>query len=151
MVGVLGSKAGEDDATVVGFAIAISVLEENDLGGVCDIGSAIGREDGGGNVEVIGKNGAFVGDAVTIRVFQNEDLVVLLGSGDDVGIHSARDEPEAALGIKVHLDRLRDHGVGSHQLDLHAIRKVEGGGLFVRIGVGDVFKAALAESGKGRE
>ena len=151
VVGILGSKAREDDAAMVRFAVARGVFEEDDLGGVGDVSTAIGGKDCSGDVKVVGKDSGLVGFAIVVGVLEDEDAVVFFGPRDDVGIHSAGDEPEAALRVEVHLHWLCDHGIGSEELDLHPFGEVEGGFLLYRIRIRDVFEPALGENDARRE
>ena len=111
VVGVLSPKAGKDDPALISFPITISIFQEDDLGGVRDIGSTIRWEDRGRNVQVVGKDSSLVGNTITVRVLQNEDLVVFFSAWNDVRIHPTGDEPETASRIEVHLHRLRNHGI----------------------------------------
>ena len=148
MVGVLGAKAGENRAAFVGNEVAVGVLKKEDLGGIGNIGPAVPWDDTGGDMKVVCEDGALVGNAIAVGIFEDENFVIFFCAGNNVGIHSAGDQPKTTLGIPVHLDRLGDHGIGGEEIDLHAFRQIETCNLFGNIRVRNVGEAVL---GRGDE
>ena len=61
---------------LVGLAVAVGVLEVEQLGAVGDVGAAVARLDAGGDQQAVGEDGGLVGLAVAVGVFEDEDLVV---------------------------------------------------------------------------
>src|SRR5207244_8499196 len=54
VVGVLGAKAGKDNALLIRFAVAIGVLEMKQLRALANIRAAIARHDRCGNEQAVG-------------------------------------------------------------------------------------------------
>ncbi len=116
VVRVLGAESAEDDALLVGLAVAIGVLEVEQLGGLADVAGpvALGREhgrDAGGDEQAVGKDGALLGLAVVVGVFEDEDFVERVLPGRDLRIHRAARDPQAALRVPVHLRGFREERV----------------------------------------
>src|SRR5207247_5910790 len=93
VVRVLGAKTGKNDALLVRFAIAVCVLEIQQLMAGGDVTTLIAvGQDAGGNEQAVGEHGGFVGFAVAIGVFEHNDgiggglarldLRIHLGTGD---------------------------------------------------------------------
>ena len=137
VVGILGAEAREHDAGLVGLAVAVGVLEVEQLGAVGDVRTAVARLDAGGDQQAAGEDRGLVGPAVAVAVLDDEDLVV----GDlprlDLRIDLRAGDPEPAGGVEVHLDRLGDDRVGREQVDLEAVGHDERLALDLRVGIGD--------------
>ena len=134
---VLGAEAREDDARLVGLAVAVGVLEVQQLGAVGDVGAAVARLDAGRDQQAVGEDGGLVGPAVAVAVFEDQDLVVGDLARLDLRIDLGAGDPEPARGVEVHLDRLGDQRVGREQVDLEAVGDDERLALDLRVGIGD--------------
>ena len=55
----------------VGLAVAVGVLEVEQLGAVGDVGPAVARLDAGGDQQAVGEDGGLVGLAVAVGVFED--------------------------------------------------------------------------------
>ena len=60
----------------VGLAVAVGVVEVEQLGAVGDVGAAVAGLDPGGDQQPVGEDGGLVGLAVAVGVFEDHDLVV---------------------------------------------------------------------------
>ena len=92
------------------------------------------EDEGEGDVEVIGPGGAFVGFAVLVGVFENDDFIARFLAGIDVGISDRGGDPEAAVLVPTHRDGAGHFGevfFGGEAVDLEAGIDFEGR-LFVR-------------------
>ena len=98
-------------------------LRWTQLGAVGDVGAAVARLDAGGDQQAVGEDGRLVGLAVAVGVFEDDDLVVGLLARLDLRIDLAARDPEPALRVEVHLDRLGQQRVGGEQVDLEARRR----------------------------
>ena len=68
---VLGAEAGEDDARLVGLAVAVGVAEVEQLGAVGDVRAAVARLDAGRDQQAVGEDGRLVGLAVAVGVLED--------------------------------------------------------------------------------
>ena len=57
---VVAAEAGDDDFSLVGLAVAVGVLEEEDVGRVGDPDAAVADGDAGGDVQAVGEDGDLV-------------------------------------------------------------------------------------------
>ena len=147
VVGVFRAKAGEHDPPRVGLSVTIGVGEVEKLRAVGDVDAAVAGLHGGGHQEAVGKDGAGVGPPVTVAIFEDRDRVVGDLTRPDLGIHARRRDPQPALGIEVHLQRLRDQRIGSEQIHLIAVGHLHRRQFRRGVGRGDVFEAALGQRG----
>ena len=69
-----GVEPGDPHLAMVGFSIAIGVLEEQEVGGCCHEKSVTEREDTVGKGESGGENRATVHGAVMVGVFEEHDV-----------------------------------------------------------------------------
>ena len=137
VVRVLGAEAGEDDAAHVGLAVAVGVLQVQQLGALRDIHAAVAGREAGGDEHVLGEDGGFVGFARALGVFEDDDFVVRGLAGFDLRIDLAAGDPEAALRVEVDLDGLGEVRVLSPERDFETFRHGElGRGLRCVLGGG---------------
>src|SRR2546427_2238956 len=73
---VARAKAAQHDASLVGFVVAIGVLQMQQLGALANVRSAISQFDAGGNHQTVGEDSRFVATPVAIGVFEDEQLVI---------------------------------------------------------------------------
>ena len=109
-------KAGEKDLTRVDLGIklqvAIHIRVDDEVGRVRDDDDVIENGDTEGTFEAgfTNKNVAGVGLAVAIGVFQNADAVALAGTAGVTAVVDALGDPNAALGVHVHVRGVEKHG-----------------------------------------
>ena len=118
VVGVLGAEAAEDDAALIGLAVAIGIAEVEELGALRDVDAAVAGRDAGGNEETVGEDGGFVGAAGAGGVFEDDDLVGGGRAGLDLRINFGAGDPEAAGWVEVHVDRFIEQGIFGPERDL---------------------------------
>lgn len=127
LVGVGRAESGEDDGALISFAIAIGVLQVDELGGFRDVDSPIAKLESHGDEEAFGEAVELVSAAVAIGVFANEDVVTRTKAGCDVRIGGNADDPEPAAVVPAHLYGLHDAiGFAGEEVDLEAIGNFEG-------------------------
>lgn len=130
-----------------------------------DVDSAVGKGEGGGDVESVGKDGDLVTASIAIGVLENFDFVVADALGFDfVGIVDCFGGPEASFFIPCEADGIDDLGFGGEELELpadgglgvfEAIGRSEGVLILERLGaffvVGDVIAGLVGERRAGVE
>src|SRR5205814_8714948 len=95
------------DMLFVRLAIAIGVLEIKQLVAGGDVTSAVAvGQNADGNEQTVGEHGGFVGLAVAVGVFEHDDRIGGGLAGFDLRIDFRTGDPEPALGVPVHLNRL---------------------------------------------
>ena len=119
-MGVLGAEAGEDDAFFVGLAIAVGVGEVQQLSTLGDIRAAVAGLDAGGDKEAVGEHGCFVRDAIAGGILEHDNFIIGGLAGFYLRINRRGGHPQAALGIKIHLDGLCEAGIFGKELNLDA-------------------------------
>jgi hypothetical protein len=120
-VTIFEAEAGEEDFGFVGAVIAVGILEEEEVRGLADVGSAVPEEDAGGEVESIGPDVDFIGLAIVVGIFEDFDAVArLLAVGCAHGVFVEFDDPESAAFVPGHGDGVGDHGFGGEEADFEA-------------------------------
>jgi hypothetical protein len=120
-VTVLETESGHDGLTVVGAAIVGCVLEEQEVGGLTDVGTAVTQEQAGGEVKSIGPDVDCVGVAVAVGVFEDFDSIAGCGVGRCAhGVFVEFEDPEAAAFVPVHGDGVDDGGFSGEEPDFEA-------------------------------
>jgi hypothetical protein len=117
MLRVRHRKARDQHLAVIGLAVAVSILEIEDVGSGCDDDAAPPAHDAGRQHQPIGEHGALVGTSVAVCVF--EQLHASRGSGVHGIARHLQNEPAAVL-VDVHGDRRLDVRLGRHQIDAEA-------------------------------
>jgi hypothetical protein len=76
LVRVLAAKTGQHDTPRVGFVVAIGIAEVDQMrpAGRCRCRHRR-AEDGGGEIEALDEDGALVGLAVVVGVFEDDDAI----------------------------------------------------------------------------
>ncbi len=120
-MGVGATEAGDDDLAGVGPVVAVSVLQEENVGGIGDPDPAVTDGDGRGNVQPLGKHGHFVGSAIAIGVFEDFDAIASL-TGGPAGVLEAFADPDAAPFVEAHRNRIDQIGLVGDEFDLKALR-----------------------------
>ena len=80
------SKAAQQDAALVGSAIAVGILKEQELSVLSDIKTAFTPLQPSGDVETVGKNMRLVRPAVMVGIFEADNLVVRQVAREDMWI-----------------------------------------------------------------
>ena len=82
LVRVLATETGEHHAPGVRFVVAIGIAEMDQMRLLADVDAVIAAKDGGGEIEALDEDGALVGSAVVVGVFEDDDAVAgkVLGS-----------------------------------------------------------------------
>ena len=128
-------EAGVEDFFLVGFAVAVGVTEEEDVGGGGDDDAVAPGDEAVGKVQAFGKEGAVVVGAVGVAVFEDSDAAAAgAGVAEAERVVGHFDDPEAALGVPVEGDGVEDEGFGSDDLGFETGREAEG---FEGIGGGE--------------
>ena len=144
---VLGAEARKDHPLVVSLAITISIRQVQQLRTGPDIGPAVTDLDSGRNQQTIREHSRLVSHAISVGVFQHEDLVVGRGTRGDLRIDLAAGNPQTPLSVEVHVNRLGDQRITREEVNLKPLRKNERGAFEFRIGVRDFLQFTLSERG----
>ena len=123
VVRVGGVHAGEQAFLPVGLAVAVGVADVPDVGGLDEDHAVLVELEAGRAVEAV-EEGRGLEDLAGLRVeIQDDELVEDLGRRGGLRVGRPAGDPEAALGVEVHLhrvDELGDRGLVGDELDLHA-------------------------------
>ena len=122
VVRVLATEAGEDNFTMVHFAVAIGISEMGEVWffGAEDAAVTI-KDEGEGDVKVIGPSGTFVGFAILIGVLKNDNFIARLLAGINMRVGDGGGDPKTAVFVPAHLDRAGHLGeifLGGKAIDL---------------------------------
>jgi hypothetical protein len=121
---VLPAEAGEDGLAHVGLAVAVGVLEVEDVGGGPDEHAAVVAEDGRGPGELVGVDGALVEPPVAVGVFEQADGAEVLGGL--FGVVDHLDDEHPAVLVEVDRDGAVDERLGRDLFDVEAGEGFEG-------------------------
>ncbi len=116
LVGVEPAEAGDDDLAGVGPAVAVGVLEEEDVGRVGHPDPPAPDCDSRWDVQAVGEDGELVGPAVAVGVFEDLDPVAARPCGL-AGVLQALGDPGPPPLVEGHRHRVDDLGLARHQLD----------------------------------
>jgi hypothetical protein len=75
LVRVLAAETGEHDAPGVRFVVAVGIAEVDEVRLLADVDAVIAADDGAGEIEALDEDGALVGLAVVVGVFEDDDAV----------------------------------------------------------------------------
>ena len=115
-VGIVSAPAGEEDFGLVGFQIAIGVLQEEQIRRVTDPDPAVSDVDPRRDVEPLGKDRDLIDLAVLIGVFQDLDPVAAR-PGLAARVFKAFRHPEPTLLVDAHGDGIHDLWLAGDDLD----------------------------------
>ena len=138
---VVAAEAGDDDLALVGLAVAVGVLQEEDVGRVGDPDAAVADGDARGDVQPVGEDRELVAlpsPSVSSRTLTRSRP----GPGDAAGIFQALGDPDPAALVEGHRDRVDDVGLAGDELDREAWRDGHRPRGFVR-GAGGVRRPVL--------
>ena len=150
-MGVEGAPAGVEGLDLVGAAVAVGVADPQDVRGLSHDHAVLPEHQRCGQFEAVGKEGALVGHAIAIGVFQDGDAIERLAGflaahregsrvlgAVPVGLEvilvhvaTARvlgclDHPQAALLVPVHGHDLLGHVLVGREGDLELRMRLEG-------------------------
>ena len=148
VVGVFGTEPAQHNPRLIGFAVAVGILEMQQFGAVRHIDPAIPRFDPGGNQQSFGKDRGFVRDSIAVGIFQNQNLIRRLLSRCNLRINLGSGNPEPALGIKIHLNRLMNPRICREQVDFEPFRQHKRFPFFFGIRNRNLFQFPLGECGR---
>ena len=125
---VLGAESAQHHAPLIRDAVAVGVLEVQQLGALPDVAAAVARLDAGGNQQAVGEHGGLVRDAVAVGVFEDEDFVVLRLARLDLRIDGRTGDPEPPARVPIHGDGLGEQRVLGPERDFEiGVGELEGG------------------------
>src|SRR3989454_7835840 len=101
---VARAKTAQDDATLVGFVVAVGVLQMQQLGALANVRAAVPQFDSGGDHQTVREDSRFVAAPVAIGVFEDEHLVVWHLTGFNLRIDRAADDPQPPARVEAHLN-----------------------------------------------
>ena len=110
MVTIFAPKAVQKNGLLICLIVAIGIMEENKVRLLRKVNSVLAELEAEWEVKIISKDGAFVGFAVLISVFENKNLVVGFDSWKRVRIGGHGRDPETSGSIKVDRDRVTKLG-----------------------------------------
>src|SRR5258705_456596 len=106
MMRIAGAEAAQDNTLVIGVKVSVGVSQVQQLRTATDIKAAIPMFKAGWDEQAIRENGGFIGAATSSCILKDNNLVIRLLSWLQLGINRAARDPEAALRVETHLDRL---------------------------------------------
>jgi hypothetical protein len=125
-VTILETEAGHDGLTVVSAVIVGSILEEQEVGGLTDVSTAVAQEQAGGEVEAVGPDVDCVGVAIAVGIFEDLDAIAGCGAwGGAHGIFVEFEDPEAAAIVPIHGDGVGDGGFSGEEPDFESLRELK--------------------------
>ncbi len=133
LVRVANAEAGEKDASLVGAAVAVRVAQMDEAVEVAHIRAARAGLHALHHGESFGEAGAFISDAIVVRVLQHEDEVGGLHTRQRVRVSGGAGHPEAAFFIPGKLHRLHHSlRLGGEKAHLIPLGHREAGELLLR-------------------
>ena len=129
MVRIGRIKAVHDQLARVGAIVAVGILQEHQVRHLRQVNASVSQLDADGQMQPVGKRRAAVGLAVVVGVFEDQDLVVGLGARQVHGVRRHGSDPEPALGVEGHRDRVFQVGkldLRREQVDRVALGQREG-------------------------
>ena len=109
VMGIGGVDSLEEDDADIGDVIAVGVFEEEDIGLGGDDDAPVPEFEAEGVLD-FREFGGFVGDAVLIGIGKDEEAIVHGFEGFPFGVSVPASGPEAAFGIDLELDGVRQVG-----------------------------------------
>ena len=136
------AEAGEHDLPEVGDAVAIPILQVDEIRLETDVDAAVVGDHGRGIAQLVREDAALVEAAVAVDVFQQADAADALVEhqvGARLGLIPAHfDDVEPAVFVERHLDRIHDHGLVRDELEAESLLDAEGVERLVRLDRRDV-------------
>ena len=156
-VTVLQAEACKDGLILVRLVVAVGVTEKEQIRSLPDKNAAVSAEDGGGEVQAVREDGAFVRFAVVIRVLQDDHAVarrvfflgnhraeffiggglgIVVRFGCAAGVFIKLHDPKAAPVVPGHRYGIDDHGFAGKTADGVTIGNGHFGDGFLHRGAG---------------
>ena len=137
LVGVTGAEAAEDHPPLIGLAVAVGVLEEEQLVGRTHVHAAVAELEPEGHVQLVVEDGGPVGLPVVIGVLEHDDAVPRLFAGADLRVAGGGGDPQATVAVEADLGGF-DHAIGlaGEEADFVAIGNLQRGPFLGRALVG---------------
>src|SRR5206468_4078274 len=143
VVRVLCPKTAQHNPLALGPAGVLCIRKVHEIGAVGDVGTAVAWIDAGGDEESVGEHGRLVGAALALAVFEDNNLVVRLLPRLDLWIDLAGGDPQTARGIKIHLNRLGQEGIGGEEIHFEPVSDLKRPAFNLGIGIGNGSEVAL--------
>src|SRR5213596_1339004 len=105
---VARAKTAQDNATLIGFVVAVGILQMQQFGALPDVRAAIPQFDASGNHQTVGEDSRFVATPVAIGVFEDEHFVIWHLARFNLWIDRAADDPQPPARVEAHLNRFND-------------------------------------------
>ncbi len=124
VVRVARREVAQEARVLVGLAVAIGVLQVNEVGRLRDEHTVVPELKAGGIPQVVGEGGALVGLAVTIGVLQHEQTRAQRRADLPTGVVLPHRDPEPAVHVEGDLHGVHQFGevlLRSEELNLHAL------------------------------
>ena len=124
LAGLVGAEPGEDDAAHVGLAVAVGVLEVEQVGRRARVDAAVPAGDRGRHRHVGGEQRALLIDAVAVGVLEHPDaapFATVAGPSSRLGVLVVLGELgdiEPPVLVEVDRHRAAQQGLGRDQLDV---------------------------------
>ena len=138
----LVAEAGEHDLPEVGHAVAVPILQVDEVGLETDVDAAVIGDHGRGIAQLVREDAALVEAAVAVDVLQQPDPADALVEhqvGARLGLIPAHfDDVQPAVLVERHLDRIDHHGLVRDQLEAESFLDAEGLERLVRLDRRDV-------------
>ena len=122
----LGLEPGEDDLALLRAAVAVVILEANEVRRGEDEEAAVGPDERGRPGEIVGEDRGLVVDAVAIGVLEHAHAAEVRRHLALLGVVAHLEHEHAAVFIEANGDRARDERLAGGQLDVKAGAHLEG-------------------------
>ena len=134
-IDIVTTREGLDriHARLVGLQVPVGITHVQHFGAVRHIHAAVADRDTRRDEQVVREDRRFVGYAVVVRVLQNRDRIAGILPRRNVRIDGAADNPQAAVVVPSHVDRLGDHRVSGEKIDFEAVGHMEGFHFFIHV------------------
>ena len=120
------AETGEDYLALVRLAVAIRILQPEDVGRRADEDAAAVADDRGGPRQVVGKDGGLVELAVAVRVFEQPDAPRVRRLVAPLGVVNHLDHEEPAVLVEGHRDRAVDERFAGDEFEAKTLLHLEG-------------------------
>ena len=115
------AEPGEHDLPEIGDAVAVPILQIDEIRLEADVDAAVVGDHGRGIAQPVGEDAALVEAAVAVDILQQADPADALVEhqvGARLGLIPAHfDDVEAPVFVERHLDRIDDHGLVGDELE----------------------------------
>ena len=125
-MGIPSPEASQQDVPLIRFVVPVGIDKMHEVAALADIDSSVTESKTGWHVKVVGEDGRFIGTAIAIAVFENNQLVDCVVGRDDLRVGQCGQHPQSTRRIPVHTNRV-GYTVGfvGEQISLVAISQGE--------------------------